>query len=228
MSSIKYEAVYLQGVNGHKASFKCERVGKTTLGRNVTELNCSDKKVSRNHAFIEIEDDGSVYLHSTHINPCFIHDEESKTSRPVKNGERAKLKDEDKISLLPTLYMFQLHLKKLGDKSAPAQGAEAAASSSEEAEAEGERDLNESPKKKKKKQPQQQQKEPAGRPSRKAVKAAKNANAAATISDDEDSELGDDPSDDDFEPSSGSDWEDKQGKKEKETRFERRRRFRGK
>lgn len=206
MSSIKnnkppiYESVYLKGVSGHKALLKCDRTGKTILGRNVPELKCSDKKVSRHHAFIEIEDDGTVYLHSTHINPCFVSDGESKTPKAVKNNEKAKLENGSTISLLPSQYTFELCLYKLGDKTVPTGGDRSASSSEAEEESSLEdEEFEDSPKKGKR---------PAARTSRKSVRPQK-------VDEDEESDLEeeDQSEDEDFEPSSESDWEEETNKK---------------
>ena len=80
--------------------------GKIVIGRNLLELNCSDKKVSRNHALIELEG-GRVWLTGTHINPCFLHDQDG-ISQPLPKGERHCLKSGDKFSLLPNKYIYRI------------------------------------------------------------------------------------------------------------------------
>jgi len=83
-------------------------VGKTTLGRGVL-LNCSDKKVSRNHAFIEVTNDGEIHLTSQHVNPCFYYSMDSNsTPKIIKKDVSQKLSDGDVFSLLANAYKYQI------------------------------------------------------------------------------------------------------------------------
>ncbi|XP_076315118.1 uncharacterized protein LOC143227574 [Tachypleus tridentatus] len=66
--------------------------GKTVIGRGPL-LGCADKKVSRNHAILDVHDGGKMDLLATHINPCFY--------QPQAKGEVRILKKDDKVHILP-------------------------------------------------------------------------------------------------------------------------------
>lgn len=99
--------VRLVGAKDTNADMKLA-VGKTTLGRNVKDLQCPDKKVSREHAVIEVGSDGVVSLTATHVNPCFIYEDGEEEMITLKKGETKVLKDGDKFSLLPQSYIYKV------------------------------------------------------------------------------------------------------------------------
>lgn len=102
--------VTLVGVDTAKTNVTL-KPGKTTLGRNFKELNCPDKKVSREHALIEVDDDGEVWLTANHVNPCYIHKDDSTTGTHLKKGDKHHLADGEKFSLLPNTYIYKVVLK---------------------------------------------------------------------------------------------------------------------
>lgn len=241
MTSSTSQVVTLVGVGETKASLKLPS-GRLTLGRNVKDLNCTDKKVSREHAFIEVDGDGKVWLTATHVNPCFIH--EDAEPKPLKKGERICLEDGGKFSLLPSQFIYKVVIKggrdvakkdedeeeqdnehepeseEVSEESeAELSGeseSEEESDSVEESESAEESDYVDSPKKKRVNGGSTKKTE-RGRPARKAVKQPVKVDFINDDpEDDEDYQEDDEDSEDgNFEPSSGSDWEEE--KKSKKT-----------
>lgn len=81
------------------------KIGKTIIGRGPL-LECSDKKVSRNHAILEVTADGEVILTPTHVNPCFYQAQNKGPSRVMKKDKQHVLASGDSIALLPTSYKY--------------------------------------------------------------------------------------------------------------------------
>ncbi|TRY83038.1 hypothetical protein DNTS_004455 [Danionella cerebrum] len=83
--------------------------GETVLGRGAF-LGVNDKRVSRNHAILENQN-GSLRLKPTHLNPCFIQTDVLSPPTPLEKNEWHWLKDGDLFSLLPGKYIYRVHLK---------------------------------------------------------------------------------------------------------------------
>lgn len=81
------------------------KIGKTTIGRGPL-LECSDKKVSRNHAVLEVTEDGDVLITPTHVNPCFYQAQGRGPSKVMKKDKQHPLSPGDSISLLPNNYKY--------------------------------------------------------------------------------------------------------------------------
>jgi len=79
---------------------------ETVLGRG-TFLSVSDKRVSRNHAVLVVED-SMVKLKSTHSNPCFVALCSSDRKLALKNGGSVSLSNGDRFSLLPDEHHFEV------------------------------------------------------------------------------------------------------------------------
>lgn len=214
---------YLQGEDT-KAQLELKK-GQFCLGRSVKELQCPDKKVSREHATIELHSDGKVELTATHVNPCFIHTDDSGTNTSLKKNEKTILKDGDKFSLLPNQYIYKLVLKdekikEESDKESEEEtdgtisGEESEEESEPESDSENEESEEETPKKKRGSKADRSKTERAIRP-RKAVKPSLKVDFINDDEDDEDYEEDDPDDDDDFTPeASDSDWEEEaRGKK---------------
>lgn len=82
-------------------------VGKTTIGRGPF-LGCGDKKVSRNHAVLEVTEKGEVFLTPTHVNPCFYQPTAESPGTILKKDKRHKLENGDSFSLLPRAFRYQV------------------------------------------------------------------------------------------------------------------------
>ncbi|XP_054711154.1 aprataxin and PNK-like factor [Uloborus diversus] len=82
-------------------------VGKTTIGRGPF-LGCTDKKVSRNHAVLEVTNKGEVFLTPTHVNPCFYQPTADSPGQILKKDTPHKLENGDSFSLLPRAFRYQL------------------------------------------------------------------------------------------------------------------------
>jgi len=84
--------------------------GTTMLGRGPL-LKCKEKKVSRNHAEITVEEaDGSVHVITKHANPIFIH-EDGKINA-IEKDNKVELKHGEIFSFLPTSLKFKVHIKR--------------------------------------------------------------------------------------------------------------------
>ncbi|XP_069811204.1 aprataxin and PNK-like factor [Dendropsophus ebraccatus] len=81
-------------------------VGETVLGRGAL-LGIADKRVSRNHAVLELVDD-KLRLKSTHVNPCFYQASGKTTFVPLQRNEWRWLHPGDCISLLPDKFSFKV------------------------------------------------------------------------------------------------------------------------
>ncbi|GIY84597.1 aprataxin and PNK-like factor [Caerostris extrusa] len=82
-------------------------LGKTTIGRGPL-LGCSDKKVSRNHAVLEVTSKGEVFLTPTHVNPCFYQPTADNPGQILQKDIPHKLRNGDSFSLLPRAYRYQV------------------------------------------------------------------------------------------------------------------------
>nr|XP_042912563.1 aprataxin and PNK-like factor [Parasteatoda tepidariorum] len=83
--------------------------GKTVIGRGPL-LGCSDKKVSRNHAVLEVTNKDEVFLTPTHVNPCFYQPTADSPGQILKKDVPCKLENGDSFSLLPRAYRYQLNI----------------------------------------------------------------------------------------------------------------------
>jgi len=84
------------------------KVGKTVIGRGPM-LECSDKKVSRNHAQLEVCENGDIFLTPTHVNPCFYLPNNSNTGYEVlKKDCPQRIKHGDSFSLLPNSFRYRV------------------------------------------------------------------------------------------------------------------------
>ncbi|XP_025966286.2 aprataxin and PNK-like factor isoform X2 [Dromaius novaehollandiae] len=75
--------------------------GETVLGRGPV-LGITDKRVSRKHAILEVED-GQI-----HVNPCFYQSPENGCLLPLEAHEWHPLKVGDSFSLLVDKYIFKV------------------------------------------------------------------------------------------------------------------------
>ncbi|XP_063932678.1 aprataxin and PNK-like factor isoform X2 [Zophobas morio] len=82
--------------------------GSHVLGRG-TSLQCNDKRISRNHATIEVTPD-NITLTSIHVNPCFLRAAESKTITILKKDATTQLHDGDNFALLPDDFWFKIKI----------------------------------------------------------------------------------------------------------------------
>ncbi|XP_018422440.1 PREDICTED: aprataxin and PNK-like factor [Nanorana parkeri] len=80
--------------------------GETMIGRGPF-LGIADKKVSRNHAILEVVD-GKLRIKPIHVNPCFYQASHKGTFVPLEKDEWCLLHDGDCISLLPDKYSFRV------------------------------------------------------------------------------------------------------------------------
>uniref|UniRef100_L7LZQ3 Putative aprataxin and pnk-like factor n=1 Tax=Rhipicephalus pulchellus TaxID=72859 RepID=L7LZQ3_RHIPC len=96
--------ILLKPVEGGQKSVEL-KIGKTIIGRGPL-LECSDKKVSRNHAVLEVTEDGEVFLTPTHVNPCFYQAQGKGPSKVMKKDKQQLLQSGDSIALLPNSYKY--------------------------------------------------------------------------------------------------------------------------
>ncbi|KAM3931352.1 aprataxin and PNK-like factor isoform 1-T2 [Leptodactylus fuscus] len=87
----------------------CIPVGETVVGRGPL-LGIADKRVSRNHAVLEVVDD-KLRIKATHVNPCFYQASGKSTFVPLEREEWCWLHSGDRISLLPDKYSFRVIAK---------------------------------------------------------------------------------------------------------------------
>lgn len=80
---------------------------KNTIGRNDREkaanlrLPTNNRKISRLHAEIELEENGEIWVESLHKNPTIV------SGQIIRNGERARLGEDGEIEI----YDFTLRIK---------------------------------------------------------------------------------------------------------------------
>jgi hypothetical protein len=80
---------------------------KNTVGRNDPEkaanlrLPTNNRKISRLHAEIELEENGEVWVKSLHKNPTMV------SGQVIRNSERARLGEDGEIKI----YDFTLKIK---------------------------------------------------------------------------------------------------------------------
>lgn len=96
--------------------------GKTILGRGPF-LNCADKKVSRNHAVLELKESGELSLTSIHVNPCFYTQANSTDTdgnpKVLKQHKTLQLSPGDVFSLLPQSYKYKVVVSESEDSETP-------------------------------------------------------------------------------------------------------------
>lgn len=95
---------YLRPLNGEKDIVV--PFGKTTIGRGPL-LGVTDKRVSRSHAVLEVEDENLTIL-PLHINPTFLKSSDGKKFVSLKKGKTRVLIDGDVIALLPDSVCFMV------------------------------------------------------------------------------------------------------------------------
>ncbi|XP_064211615.1 aprataxin and PNK-like factor [Tribolium castaneum] len=83
-------------------------LGAHVLGRGPA-LQCNDKRVSRNHATLEVTPD-HVKLTSIHVNPCFLKAAESKTLTILKKDTSTQLNDGDSFAFLAEDHWFKINI----------------------------------------------------------------------------------------------------------------------
>ena len=74
-------------------------------------LQIVDKKVSRNHATLDIEDDGCLVLTPIHNNPCFYQEKGEGEKKILQKSVPQILKDKDIFSLLPDKLFYRVEYK---------------------------------------------------------------------------------------------------------------------
>jgi len=85
--------------------------GKTVIGRGPV-LKCSDSKVSRNHAVIEVScEDHTAVLTPMHVNPCFYKAKGSNKYKTLEKGEEQRLSNGDVIKILPEEFEYEVEIK---------------------------------------------------------------------------------------------------------------------
>ncbi|XP_033109777.1 aprataxin and PNK-like factor [Anneissia japonica] len=81
-------------------------IGKTVIGRGPF-LSVGDKRVSRNHAILEV-DDGKLKIMSTHTNPTFFLEGASDNLTPLPKDTWHNLGNGDRFSLLPDQHIYEV------------------------------------------------------------------------------------------------------------------------
>lgn len=79
-------------------------VGKTVIGRGAF-LNVVDKRVSRNHGILELED-GKLYLTPTHSNPCFLRKDGGMV--PMIKDQKRLMENDETFGLLRDRLFFKV------------------------------------------------------------------------------------------------------------------------
>ncbi|XP_018495552.1 aprataxin and PNK-like factor [Galendromus occidentalis] len=106
--------VTLQPVEGSQKSVEI-KVGRTIIGRGPL-LECADKKVSRNHAVIEVRESGDIYLTPTHVNPCFyLPNDSNKGFEVLKKDCPQLIHNGDSFSLLPNGFRYRVSVSDVSD-----------------------------------------------------------------------------------------------------------------
>ncbi|ESN99458.1 hypothetical protein HELRODRAFT_67202 [Helobdella robusta] len=90
----------------------CIPSDKTVIGRGSL-FKITDKRVSRNHATLEIVD-GKLIIVPIHTNPCFYKAVGGSTSVVLPKDKPQPLEHGDVISLLPDKLFFKIHYKNEG------------------------------------------------------------------------------------------------------------------
>ncbi|PIK53557.1 putative aprataxin and PNK-like factor isoform X2 [Apostichopus japonicus] len=81
-------------------------LGSTTVGRGPF-LGISDKRVSRNHAILDIED-GKFRVKPIHVNPTYFSKTGDSKLKPLKKDEWKELENGNRISLTPNEHIFEV------------------------------------------------------------------------------------------------------------------------
>ncbi|KAJ8964411.1 hypothetical protein NQ317_015849 [Molorchus minor] len=87
--------------------------GKHVIGRGAI-LNCHDKRVSRKHALITIEND-VVMIKAVHVNPCFYKSVSENSIKILSKDSSTVLSDGDQFALLADSFWFQVKIKENND-----------------------------------------------------------------------------------------------------------------
>ena len=80
-----------------------------TIGRSPT-IGCLDNKISRNHAQLWLQPDGSLWIKAIHHNPTFYKTKTNQTVKLTKNKEY-QLHQDDQFGLLPDEFFYQVLIK---------------------------------------------------------------------------------------------------------------------
>ncbi|XP_043916077.1 aprataxin and PNK-like factor [Protopterus annectens] len=80
--------------------------GETLIGRGPC-FGISDKRVSRNHALLNVSSDG-LRIKPTHINPCFYQPSDKDEQQVLEKDKWYPLYKGDIFSLLPDKYIFRV------------------------------------------------------------------------------------------------------------------------
>lgn len=81
-------------------------LGKTNIGRG-SFFGIADKRVSRNHAILEVED-GKVKVMPIHTNPTFFRGEGGSNLAPLTKDAWWQLKNGDRIAMTPDEHIFEV------------------------------------------------------------------------------------------------------------------------
>ncbi|CAM4755284.1 unnamed protein product [Rotaria magnacalcarata] len=80
-----------------------------TIGR-TPNIGCTDKKISRNHAELNIKPNGTLWIKPIHHNPTFYRTKTNQLTTLTKDQE-FQLNDNDEIGLLPNEYFYRISIK---------------------------------------------------------------------------------------------------------------------
>jgi len=81
--------------------------GKTTIGRG-SFLQVADKRVSRNHATLEVDSSGKLIVVPIHTNPCFCRPRGKAASAVLAKDQPKHLEHGDVLALLPDKLFFRV------------------------------------------------------------------------------------------------------------------------
>ncbi|CAF1055644.1 unnamed protein product [Adineta ricciae] len=79
------------------------------IGRSPT-IGCLDNKISRNHAQLWLQPDGSLWIKAIHHNPTFYKTKANQIVRLTKN-KKYQLHQDDQFGLLPDEFFYQVSIK---------------------------------------------------------------------------------------------------------------------
>jgi hypothetical protein len=85
----------------------------TIIGR-TPNIGCLDKKISRNHAELRMESDGTLWIKPIHTNPTFFKTKNIEAI-VLKKDEEHQLRDSDQIGLLPTEYFYRISIRSVDE-----------------------------------------------------------------------------------------------------------------
>ncbi|GAB6031802.1 hypothetical protein CHUAL_010204 [Chamberlinius hualienensis] len=108
MADVQY---FLKAKDQHDSSLIEIPKGKIAIGRGPF-LQCSEKRVSRNHAELELTDDGRLFITSVHTNPTYYKQNgEINKFHSLEKGQSNELREGDCFSLLSNSCIFEVVIK---------------------------------------------------------------------------------------------------------------------